>query len=61
MKKSDFFFHQAINLDIYFHLEVHKISKINVNKSKSSIHLPWLQLESRGFASDLTLDTRQYF
>ena len=35
---------------MYYHLEVHKISKINVHKSKSSIYLPWLQLESHRFA-----------
>ena len=35
---------------MYFHLAVHKVSKINVYISKSSIHLPWLQLESPGFA-----------
>ena len=35
---------------MYFHLAVHKVSKINVHISKSSIHLPWLQLESPGFA-----------
>ena len=48
--KKQIFFHQTINLDVYFHLLVHKISKINVHISKPSIYLPWLRLESRGFA-----------
>ena len=43
--KKHFFSHQNINLDVYFNLEVHKLSKINVYKSKSSIDLPWLRLE----------------
>ena len=48
--KKVIFFHQTINLDVYFHLTVHKIPKINVHKSKSNIYLPWLQLESHRFA-----------
>ena len=48
--KIDFFFHQTNNLDIYFYVAVHKISKINVHIPKPSIHLPWLRLESRSFA-----------
>ena len=46
-----FFFHQNINLDVYFHLVEHRLSKIIVIKFKSSIYLPWLQLEC--FASEL--------
>ena len=37
-KKQFFFFRQNINLDVYFQLAVHKLSKINVYKSKSSIY-----------------------